>query len=73
MLPFSLQVTRYLICASIRVDCSVGLSDAYNAMYATCVDLWASMSPIEKDQSRMAWDLFMTLNNFAGKARYGVL
>lgn len=73
MLPFSLQVTRYLIVVAARVECSAGVQDAYNALYITSNDMWQRMPSHEQQQARAAQYLFITIRNFAFKARYGTL
>jgi len=73
MLPFSYQVTSYLICLAARIECSVGLADAYNSMYSITSTMWGNMDLREHDEVRCVLNLMQTIKLFAMRASYGNL
>lgn len=73
MLPFSLQVTSYLICRSVRIELSMGLDDAYNSMWILSRDMQASMSAEEIECVRDVNRLMESFTTFAQRASWGKL
>ena len=73
MLPFSYQVTRYLICLAARIECSVGPADAYNSLYSLTITMWDNMDLREHNEVRSVLNLMQTIKLFAMRAAYGNL